>query len=456
MFVGREKELSLLQDAYDIAGQNLTIVYGRRRIGKTVLLEHFFSGKDGIWFTAFDGNANLLLKSLCDVVNMAFPSEEGIPRRFDNLDDIFAFVFRKSEKKKFLFVIDEFPYLALQFPESASLLQMYLDKYKEKGNLKLILSGSSMHFMEHQVLGKESPLYGRRDLSIKLCPFGLRETKELLSSYSTDEDVFRIWAITGGIPLYLSLFNKYAALEDAVLNMFFSDNGYFANEVSNIFLMEFRSPQNYESVCTLLASGINKVSDISNKSGLSSSLVASILDTLLDLDIVEQEYSVTPRRRKPIWKIKDPLILFWYRFRYPFSAYPSNRMLAYFKEHFTEFLGNSFEKLCLSIIPLLYPNTLITEIGRWWGNSPKTKSEEEIDIVARTTDSTIILGECKYTNKPIGNSILAKLKERATLVASDENIQYVLFSKSGFSMDTNEDNVLTLEFDEVFKIAMNL
>ena len=111
-------------------------------------------------------------------------------------------------ESKFIFVIDEFGYLAKEFPEVTSLLQHYVDSYKNKGKMLLILCSSSRSFMENDVFGSQSPLYGRQDLSLKLKPFGFNETKEMLPLLESNEDIFKVWAITGGIPLYVSLFGS--------------------------------------------------------------------------------------------------------------------------------------------------------------------------------------------------------------------------------------------------------
>jgi uncharacterized protein len=436
MFVGRKKELEKLNRLYVTEKQKFVAVYGRRRIGKSVLLDEFIKDKEGIKFVAFRGDRNLLFKSLCEIVSSFF-APMGPQYAFSDLDELFSFVFTKSTERQFVFIIDEYAYLAEFFPEASSLLQKYIDLYKEKGKLFLVLCSSSRSFMEQQVLGSTSPLYGRRDLSLKIGPFGIPETKEMLPLLTDNKEIFKVWAITGGVPLYLSLFSPYDDVDQAVRELFFDDTGFFVNEVPLMFLMENKSAKNYLSVCTLLACGTNKVSEMANKAGLSSSLISSVLESLSNIDIVEKEESVSPASRRPIWRIKDNLVSFYYRFRYPLSSYSEEQMMMNYMNHINEFLGFSFEKLCASALPKIVDEKFITELGRWWGGNPTTKKEEEIDIVAWTDERELIACECKYISKDISIDTINTLKRRAALISEGEKVTYIFFTKERTALNIN-------------------
>ena len=432
MFIGRKKELEKLEKLYAAGKQKFVAVYGRRRIGKTVLLEEFMKGKEGIRFVAFRGNRDLLFKSLCDMTNSFF-SPDGPQYAFRDLDELFAFIFSKSLTSQFCFIIDEYAYLAEFFPEASSLLQKYIDAYKEKGKLFLVLCSSSRSFMEAQVMGSSSPLYGRRDLSLKLGPFGIPETRAMLPLLADSRDIFKVWAITGGVPLYLSLFSSYSDVDEAVRDLFFDETGYFVNEVPLMFLMENRNAKNYLTVCSLLASGSNKLSDMANKSGLSTSLVASVLESLSEIDIVEREESISPSSRKPVWRIKDRLVAFYYRFRYPLSSYSEEQMMRNYLTHINEFLGFSFEKLCSMALPKIITKP-IREMGRWWGGNPVT----EIDIAAWTDDGELVACECKYISKDISSEIISTLMRRASLISGEKGTSFIFFTKEKTALSPSD------------------
>ncbi len=454
MFVGRKKELARLEECWKSENQKLVAVYGRRRIGKTILLEEFMKDKEGISFTAFRGNRDLLMKSFVNMINSFFvPSGPGYA--FSDFNEIFSFIFNQSVERKFVFIIDEFAYLAEEFPEVTSLLQYYVDSYKNKGKLLLILCSSSRSFMESDVFGSKSPLYGRRDLSLKLGPFGISETKEMLPLLRKNEDIFKVWAITGGIPLYLSLFAPYSNVDEAVKALFFDDAGYFVNEVNLIMLTEATRSDKTAAICTLLATGTNKLSDIAEKAGSYPSLVKSVLENLERLDIVEKELSVSPAKRKPVWRIKDSLIEFWYLFRYPLSSYSPEIMMRHYIEHIPEFLGASFEKLCALSLPHILEGKPIIECGRWWGGNPLTKKEEEIDIVVRTMEKELITCECKYISGDLKPEVVYTLQRRTALIRIEEKVSYIIFTKNKMTLDTSLfPSVSFYDLDDVISMLM--
>lgn len=452
MFIGRKKELSKLEECWESDSQKLVAVYGRRRIGKTILLEEFMKDKDGISFTAFRGNRNLLFKSITNMICDFFaPSGPGYA--FSDFNAIFSFIFSRSLERKFIFIIDEFSYLADEFPEVTSLLQYYVDFYKNKGKMLLILSSSSRSFMENDVFGSKSPLYGRRDLSLKLGPFGIDETKEMLPLLTKNEDIFKVWAITGGIPLYLSLFAPYSNVDDAVKDLFFDETGYFVNEVDLIMLTEATRSDKTAVICTLLANGTNKLSDIAAKAGSYPSLVKSVLENLEKLDIIEKELSISPTKRKPIWKIKDSLIRFWYLFRYPLSSYSPSTMMRHYLLHISEFLGSSYEKLCALSLPYILEGKPVIEEGRWWGGNPVTKREEEIDIAVRTMGNELIACECKYISGDLKPEVVYTLQKRTALISEDEKVSYIIFTKNKVTWDTSQFfNVRFYSLDDVMSM----
>ena len=452
-FIGREKELAKLEEMYGRDRQSLTIVYGRRRVGKTFLLRKFAEGRDVLWFTAFEGNPSMLLNSFSATVSEYFTSDPGL-LSFRDIKGTMEFIFRESLKKRICMVIDEYPYLAEAFPETSSILQMMIDENKDNGKLMLVLSGSSMHFMEHQVLGIKSPLYGRRDLNLRIKPFSYRETSLFCNGRARD-DIYLIWAITGGVPLYIEKFLDYSNAEECIREEFFSENGYFSIEAENIFRMEFREPRNYYGVCRMIAMGNNKSSTISSKLGLTTSNVASILANLEDIDIIEQRFSMKPSPRKPIWKIRDPFLLFWFSFC--FMVDPMH-MESNLKKNLNSFLGRRFEDLCRNVMPVAFRDMQFEEIGSWWGRNPKTHSEEEIDIVSRTSDGTTVFSECKRTNEKAGMDVLEKLISRSELVESEPGRRlYALFSWNGFSDSLlNSGKARCFDSDDVIALSESM
>ena len=439
MFIGRETELEALRDCYESEQQEVVVIYGRRRIGKTSLINEFCSDKpDVIRFVGFEGNQKLLLSALSDAV-LAKLDVSIRDYNSDNIKIILETVFKASvENRRLIFVIDEFPSLAREFPETMGILQELIDEYKEKGSLKLILSGSSVSFMEQQVLADPSPLYGRRTLSIHLKEFGINEASKMLNELDINSfELMTIYSITGGVPFYLQLFKANASWKESLKALFFNRNGYLYNEPKTLLLMELREPANYYSICLLLSHGVNRVSELADKSGFTTSAVSAMLKRLEMIGIVELKESVHSKVRKPRWAIVDSLFAFYFEFVMPFAPMIEMESIVdveeYFDSHISAFIGRCFEKLAIKHWIKINPTFAVIKFGSWWGNNPILKREEEIDIVIQGLDGTWIFGECKWTDAKVGISVLTTLQNRAELVVQNVNKKFVLYSKTGFT-----------------------
>ena len=171
MFYGRKAELAKLNEMHDSGKFEFAVIYGRRRVGKTALILEFIKGKKALFFAASESTAsdNLLSLSRCIGGKTAAPV-------YRDYDGALSAVFDIAENERLIFVIDEFPYLAEAYRGISSLFQILIDHKKENSKLMLILCGSSMSFMENQVLGYQSPLYGRRTAQFKLLPFTFFES----------------------------------------------------------------------------------------------------------------------------------------------------------------------------------------------------------------------------------------------------------------------------------------
>ena len=146
-----------------------------------------------------------------------------------------------------MIAIDEFPYLAASYPAISSMIQSHIDHCWKESCLFFILCGSSMSFMEEQVLGYKSPLYGRRTAQFKIHPFTYFEAKEMLSSYTNEEQAV-LYGVTGGIPEYLSRIRKEKTVDENIINLFFDESGRLFDEPSNLLKQELRDPATYLSL----------------------------------------------------------------------------------------------------------------------------------------------------------------------------------------------------------------
>jgi len=374
-------------------------------------------------------------------------------------------VFELAQKEKLIFIIDEFPYLAQCEESIISILQQWIDLKLLKTNMMLILAGSSLSFMENQVLGYQSPLYGRRTGQIKLLPVDFQSARLFVPELSKHDQAV-IFGTTGAIPKYLSLFTNKKTLDENLRAQFFDKNAYLFEETENLLKQEFDKPALYQAIITAIAGGASQMKDIKNKTGEESSTIATYIKLLLDTGIVKKEVPAMDKTgsRKTIYRLDDGMFRFWYRFVFPNQSLVAlgKGAIVYdrIKAQITAFMGEVFEKLCIEYMWCTY-DTLPFEfqhIGRWWGNNPLTKSQSEIDFIAyRSDEERAIFGECKWTNEMIDKNIVEKLIEKSRMFGQFTDKWYYLFSKSGFTPGAHEvakkhEGVNLVSFDEMFEI----
>lgn len=188
MFIGREKELDKLNKLYDTGKFQMPVVYGRRRVGKTALLNEFVKDKEVIFFTAIESSKQQNIENLSrSIFQYEHPNTDAAAPVYNSFQEALEYIFKLAEEKQIVFIIDEYPYAAKSDKSLSSVIQSLIDKNKDTSKLFLILCGSSMSFMEEQVLGYESPLYGRRTAQFKILPFDFEKSCEIFSQFSKIE-----------------------------------------------------------------------------------------------------------------------------------------------------------------------------------------------------------------------------------------------------------------------------
>ena len=436
MFIGRKTELKQLNEQYNSSRFEFAVIYGRRRIGKTSLIQEFIKDKKALFFTGLETTQKQNLINLSQVILQS--SLDDIT--FNSFQAALENVFEKAKKERIIFVIDEYPYLANTYPAISSILQLLIDKNKEDSKLFLILCGSSLSFMEEQVLGYQSPLYGRRTSQYKIKPFSFFETCDYFNSFSYEEKAF-IYGLTSGIPLYISLFRENKSLKQNIIDIFLSSNGYLFEEPTNLIKQECRDPSTYNSIIQAIATGATKLSEISNQVGIETGLCTTYIKKLISLGIIIKDYPIyKPSKKQTIYLLEDHMFQFWYKFILPnislINIGMGEKVYEKIEPHFYEFMGYIFEDICKQYLWLLNIREelplFFLKLGRWWGNDPRIKAEAEIDILAYNDENQILLGECKWRNEEIDKKVLEKVIFRSELFSFPNKFIY-LFSKTGFT-----------------------
>ena len=443
MFYCREQELAKLNRRYADDQFECVVIYGRRRVGKTAIIKEFCKDKPAVFFSALNATAQENLESLSSAIfEYQHPDLAGNDAPvYPSFDAALQEITRLAESQRLIFVIDEYPYLAKANKSFSSRLQHIIDHTWQNSKLFLILCGSSMSFMEKQVLGYESPMYGRRTAQFKLEALHYQEIKAFHPNLSP-EQLSLIYGITGGIPHYINKLGVRGDIDAALLENFFEPSAYLFEEPENLLKQELREPALYNSIIAAIAGGASRANEIATKVGIESGKCMKYLTVLLELGILQKETPLTEKPgRKTIYTIKDQFFRFWYRFvPRNMTAISSGRIANVYdravKAHLHGHMGLAFEEMCKEYL-LYYADNLpieLSDIGQWWGTDNAARKEVQIDIVGCQTDSKeYLIGSCKYRNEKIGTDELELLRHYAAVFGKGSKYHYYIFSLGGFT-----------------------
>ena len=440
MFIGRERELKELEKLHQTEKFQFAVIYGRRRVGKTALINEFIRGKEAIYFTGVETNEKQNLENFSSSV-MSFELGREVNSAFYSFQDALEHVFKLAVDKRIILVIDEYPYVARASRSLASTLQLLIDKYKETSKMFLILCGSSMSYMEDHVLAYKAPLYGRRTAQFKIQPFAFKEVCKYFPEMHPENQAL-IYGIVGGTPQYLLQMDAGLSIEDNIKNTFLNPISSLFEEPVNLLKQEMREPAIYNAIISAVASGASKMSEISSKVGEESSLCATYMKNLIDLGIIKKE---TPygedTTRKTIYCVADNMFRFWYRFVTTNNALIARGAIdvAYkrIETELSDYMGMVFEEICKQYLwnQMLAGKgaVMFTDIGRFWGTNPQTRQQVEIDIMGTADKDTVLFAECKWRNEKVDAGILEKLIEKSEMFPYKHK-HYYLFAKAGFTI----------------------
>jgi AAA+ ATPase superfamily predicted ATPase len=441
MFVDRETELALLQQAWISERAELMVVYGRRRVGKTALLRAFCTDRLHTFWVASLNSEAILRHSFTNALwQTTHPQNPEAGFTYEHWERAFQAMAELAPDQRHIVVIDEFPYLVSADPSIPSVLQKVWDERLQHTRLMLILCGSHIGMMEREVLVYRAPLYGRRTGQIQLRPLPLRGVSAFFPHYDPVQQV-EAYAVLGGIPAYLSQFDGQEPLLANIERRILNPASYLYQEPLFLLREELQEPRNYFAILQAIARGRTQLNEIVQVTGMERGPVSRYLAILQDLRLVERRVPVTEKQpdksRRGIYRLRDPFLAFWFRFVAPNvstleSGYTAS-VAQLVESDLSAFIGPIFEDLCrdwvveqaaLGGLPFLPER-----VGAWWDG------QEEIDVVAAGADA-VLLGECKWTSRPVGTNILDDLKRKAhSLVRSTgwRSVHYALFARGGFT-----------------------
>lgn len=447
MFHGRRRELDSLEKRYSSDSFEFVPIYGRKRVGKTTLIKEFMRGKRGVFFTAKErplkDNLELLAQ---EVFGYSDPVPTDLRTILDRIRDL-------SKDERYILAIDEYPRLTLKGSGISSDLQEFIDGIHEDSKLFIILSGSSLSAMTREIIGYTGPLYGRWTGYIDLQPFNYFESREFLEGFSED-DMVRIYGMTGGIPLYLKHFRSDESLLENVARML-EDDSFFRSEPNILIMHEVTNPRTCGDIIDAVSRGYVRSGDIAARIGKSTELTSKYISDLTSTGILRKSYPVDRMEgRITRYELNDDFLTFYHRHMCLIDDAMSDdermntakRML----EDYENDLVSVFEKICAQYLKDTWGGTA----EKWWGTSKDMKTVEEIGIVMRRISQNVgidgLFVECRYENGTTGATALDKLMWRSGLVRGFDRVSFALCSKNGFTEDMKGRNgILLLTLDDM-------
>ena len=444
IFRARTKELSILDKKLKQNGFVMTVLYGRRRIGKTRLINKFMHDHDCrcISFTAVErGEAELLSMMTESVLDALSPELLGNVS-FNSFENIFDYIGKQAEKERIIFFIDEYPYLAKQCPYIQSVLQKQIDTKWKNSNLFFIICGSLVSFMKDEVLAETAPLHGRSDLELKLRPFNYMETAEFLDGYTNEEKAI-CYGLTNGVAKYIEQFDVGASLDENIIEQFFSVGGYFSEEqIKTVTSNDKKNPALYNSIISAVATGHTKNSEIASYVGADD--VTYPLKVLVNAELLERRVA-----KKPYYILNDSMLAFWFRYvnRATSLINADNGEVYYYasvKDHLHDYMGKVFEKMAMEYLLShagMEDFPILTEIDDYQDvvlDEDRKQKQVEIDLLGKNGKQTLLIGECKFKNAQFDKAEYEKLLDKIKYIPANHPVICV-FSLGGFSEYVKEN-----------------
>lgn len=457
-FYGRTKQLEQLNKEMSSNDMRMTLIYGRRRVGKSELVKQAIkdSGIKSIYYECKQVTEESNVQSICDIISEV----QELPKLgYTKIDELLDYVFKLAKDENIVFVLDEYPYLRENVKGLDSILQSLVDKYRETSRLKLIILGSYVDIMK-SLLEHSNPLFGRVDLVIDLKQMDYYESAMFYPNMS-DEDKVRIYSVFGGIPYFNRLVDDKKTVKENIIDLIASPGARLENEVSMYLNAEISKIVNANEVFEALARGFSKYSDILSQSHVSSGpTLIDVLEKLIKMEVVEKKAPINDEdnKKKAGYYICDNLSLFYFRYIFKYS---SQLKIMDSDVFYDKYIGNDFEEkyvphkfeeICRQY--LIRQNRLgniepvIEKIGKYYYDNPKTRTNGEFDVVSQD-EIGYVFYEVKFRKRKTSKEVIDEEIQQVKNTGLN-CYKYVFFSRSGFTAKET-DEIKHIELAQLYK-----
>lgn len=474
--IDRKRQLHALRDLSAQDGSHMALVYGRRRVGKTFLLDHVWDDEERFYYLAGDTTPDRNRRGL--LLELAEWLKEPLqPEDYPNWRTVFRRLAQIARERPLVVILDEFQYLLGTEEGVSSQLNAIWDREVDDADLTLVLCGSEVATME-SLQASDSPLFGRIDWREKLLPFDYRDAARMVPGRDRRTQVY-FWGIFGGIPQYLASIREGEALGDAVARTFLAPQGSVHLQLEHLIQQEsgIRNPGVYRAVLEAVGQGHTTTNDIARAAGLQGQTMTTrrALETLESLELVCRERNFRAGSRAALHnRIADNALQFWNRFISPNrsrleTSDPTRVWSEKIAPQLDTYMGRIFEKACVQALERHHaawglPAPL--DVARWEGQD-RSRRSIEIDMVAELDDSRLLTGEFKWSSSPVDVDIhFGLVRDLEDLANSgqgwandaldpDASHGYLYISAGGFSdafrsRAADDDRIHLVELDDMF------
>jgi AAA+ ATPase superfamily predicted ATPase len=455
-FIGRKAEIQWLNSDYDEDLSKFVVLYGRRRVGKSLLIEKFCEGKRSFSFLAGKEKKAMQIKRFLaglaqfagdPLISMVAPT---------TWDDAFKIFSTRRNSEKTVLVLDEFQWMCEHSPELISDIQRFWDTvWKRDGKVFLILCGSSVSFMTGEVLSEKSPLFGRRTREILLEPFSASEASLFLPGRSSTEKAETLMLL-GGIPMYLDLIKEKTSLRKNINVMALTKGGILINETHFILSEQLRETGTYFRLLKILATGPRSIAELAHEMRMSAGQALFYLRRLDMLKFIKKYMPITKDvgSKSIRYKLVDEYLRFYFYYIEPNMARITNNTGDYLFDRITgnswdAYCGFSFELFCekniAAILKKLDIGDTLEKTGTYWQRKTSCKRGVQVDLVIECSDRTTFLIECKWSKNKVGMCVADELATKEKLYPNPrgDTIRKVIIASHGVTEQVAKDKTVS-------------
>ncbi len=445
---GRDEQLNSLNGYYESDRNNLTILYGRHRIGRTGLIREFIADKPAAYYSALPAVDFEQIRSM----NRAFTAQLNSFKEADNYSNIFTGIFNSGIK---VLVVEEFQNIVKADPDFMNSVAALVKGELSAGKVMVILATSSIAWVENSMVRAIVSAAFSINAFMKLKELNYVDTVSLFPESDTNSNLC-MYGVTGGIPGYMTMWNGAATVKENICGLILNRDGKLYKEAITYIRDEFREIGVYNTILGCLAAGRNKLNEIYEYTGFGRDKISVYLKNLIEREIVEKIFSYdaggSEYTRKGLYRIKDSFINFWYGYVYPYASQLELLGEYQFYDTYIEgrmdgFLQAAFIKIAGEFLDILNDMGRLPykaeRKGSWYGKMG------DIHVIMEAEDGRAVIGQAYIGSEPVTVEQYEQLMENTGLAGINADCFY-LFSSGGF-----DDKLRSISSDKLILVGID-